>query len=93
MLSDLTQGMRIQQAETFGPVVALAVFDGSEHEAARLANDTEYGLAAYVYTSDMAKAQRVSARIRAGQVGVNCYSLFNANGACPWVGHKGSGFG
>mmetsp|Transcript_15608 Transcript_15608/g.36313 ORF Transcript_15608/g.36313 Transcript_15608/m.36313 type:complete len:591 (-) Transcript_15608:510-2282(-) len=93
VLGGLTQGMAIQSNETFGPVVALAEFDGSEEEAVRLANDTEYGLASYVYTSDMAKAGRVAARVKAGQVGVNCYSLFHANVQCPWVGHKGSGFG
>ena len=59
----------------------------------RLANDTEYGLAAYVYTSDAAKARRVAAGIHAGQVGINCYSLFHAQPECPWAGHKGSGFG
>jgi len=93
VLGDLRQDMQIQTNETFGPVVALATFDGSEAEAVRLANDTEYGLAAYVYTKDMSRAKRVCSGIRAGQVGVNCYSLFHANVACPWVGHKGSGFG
>jgi succinate-semialdehyde dehydrogenase/glutarate-semialdehyde dehydrogenase len=93
VLTDLTQDMTIQSSETFGPVVALAQFDGSEAEAVRLANDTEYGLASYVYTTDMAKAQRVAKSIRSGQVGINCYSLFHADINCPWVGHKGSGFG
>jgi acyl-CoA reductase-like NAD-dependent aldehyde dehydrogenase len=93
VLGGLSQDMKIQTNETFGPVVALASFDGTEAEAVRLANDTEYGLAAYVYTKDMGAAKRVAAGIRAGQVGVNCYSLFHANVACPWVGHKGSGFG
>jgi acyl-CoA reductase-like NAD-dependent aldehyde dehydrogenase len=93
VLSDLDQTMMIQTNETFGPVVALAAFDGSEAEAVKLANDTEYGLASYVYTGDMQRAGRVSSRIRAGHVGINCYSLFHANAACPWVGHKGSGFG
>jgi len=85
--------MGIQHNETFGPVVALASFDGSEAAAVELANDTEYGLAAYVYSSDLAKAGRVAGGIKAGQVGINCYSLFHAQPECPWVGHKGSGFG
>ena len=85
--------MTIQSTETFGPVIALAEFDGSNASAVRLANATDYGLAAYVYTSDMERARRVASQIRAGQVGINCYSLFHAHAECPWVGHKGSGFG
>ena len=69
-------------------------FDGSEAAAVTLANDTEYGLAAYVYTGDAAgKGQRVAMGIKAGQVGINCYSLFHANVKCPWAGQKGSGHG
>ena len=79
--------------ETFGPVVALTPFDGSEESAIRLANDTEYGLASCVYTQDLEKAGRVASRIQAGQVGINCYAIENMNVACPWVGHKSSGFG
>lgn len=93
VLTDLKQEMMIQSAETFGPVVAIAPFDGTEEEAVRLANDSEYGLASYVYTTDMARAHRVASRIKSGQVGINCYSLFHADPKCPWVGHKGSGFG
>jgi acyl-CoA reductase-like NAD-dependent aldehyde dehydrogenase len=68
VLGGLTQDMPIQTDETFGPVVAIASFDGSEASAIALANDTEYGLAAYVYTTDMERAKRVGAAIRAGQV-------------------------
>lgn len=93
VLSGVEQGMDIQRHETFGPVVSLATFDGSEEEAVRLANDTEYGLASCVYTSDMSRATRVARLINSGQVGINCYSLDNAHLACPWVGHKCSGFG
>ncbi len=84
VLSDLKQDMLIQTDETFGPVVALATFDGSEEEAVRLANDTEYGLASYVYTCDLEKAGRVARRIRSGQVGINCYSIIKAQPKCPW---------
>lgn len=85
--------MDIQQVETFGPVVSISSFDGSEQQAISLANDSEYGLASYVYTKDLDKAKRVARRIRAGQVGINCYSSANADMKCPWVGHKSSGFG
>lgn len=93
VLSDLQQKMDIQQDETFGPVVSISSFDGSEQQAISLANDSEYGLASYVYTKDLDKAKRVARRIRAGQVGINCYSSANADMKCPWVGHKSSGFG
>lgn len=84
VLTDLKQDMLIQRAETFGPVVALSTFDGTEGEAVKLANDTEYGLAAYVYTQDLFKASRVARKIKSGQVGINCYSLIAAQPKCPW---------
>jgi acyl-CoA reductase-like NAD-dependent aldehyde dehydrogenase len=84
VLTDLKQDMLIQRAETFGPVVALSTFDGTEGEAVKLANDTEYGLASYVYTQDLMKASRVARKIKAGQVGINCYSLVAAQPKCPW---------
>lgn len=93
VLSDLTQDMLIQRAETFGPVVALSGFDGTEARAIALANDTEYGLCSYVYTGDLQKGARVARKFRSGQVGINCYSIAKAQPECPWVGHKGSGFG
>ena len=93
VLSDLNQDMAIQNNETFGPVVSIAAFDGSEQEAVRLSNDTEYGLASYVYTNDLQKGSRVGRKIRSGQVGINCYSIVCAQSKCPWVGHKGSGMG
>lgn len=93
VLTDVGHSAAINRSETFGPVVVLSEFDGSEAEAARLANDTEYGLAAYVYTHDLARARRVASQIKAGQVGINNWSLAKAPTRCPWVGAKGSGFG
>lgn len=93
VLGDVEQTNQIQKAETFGPVISLATFDGTEEEAIRLANDTEYGLSSAVYTTDSKKATRVAKRIRSGQVGINCYSINYANTAAPWVGHKNSGYG
>lgn len=73
----------IQTNEIFGPVVALAIFDGSEEEALRLANDLEYDIwigAFYaVYTGDLDKRPRVVWRIRSGQVDINCYSILSAH--------------
>jgi succinate-semialdehyde dehydrogenase/glutarate-semialdehyde dehydrogenase len=78
--------------EIFGPVVSVEPFDG-EDEAVRLANDTAFGLAASVWTRDLAKARRVSRRIDAGMVWVNDFGYSFAAGQAAWGGVKGSGFG
>lgn len=93
VVSNVQPDMRMYREETFGPVVSLTPFDGTEATAVQLANDTPYGLAACVYTSDVARAQRVASKIEAGQVGINCYSLEHMDVNCPWVGHKESGLG
>jgi succinate-semialdehyde dehydrogenase/glutarate-semialdehyde dehydrogenase len=93
VLADVTDGMLAYRCETFGPLVCLTSFDGSEEEAIRLANDTDFGLAGSVYTQDLDKAERVASSIQAGQIGINCYSLENMDVACPWVGYKHSGLG
>jgi len=93
VLSNVDDSMKLFTAETFGPVVAMGKFDGSEREAVRLANDTEYGLGSCVYTQDMNKANRIADLIDAGQVGINCYPMDFMTVQCPWVGHKHSGFG
>lgn len=94
VLSDVSPDMLIAREETFGPVLPILSFDGTELQAVRFANDSEYGLAASVYSNDVAKATRVAGRIRAGQVAVNSIAGVNADvpGKCPWVGVKGSGF-
>merc|ERR1712070_949615 len=93
VLSDMDHTSPLNSAETFGPVVAICAFDGTEAEAVRLANDSEFGLAAYVYTRDLQRASRVAMGIKAGQVGINSWSLAVAPAACPWIGMKSSGFG
>ena len=93
VLSDVQDDMLVYHDESFGPLVCLSRFDGSEDEAVRLANDTKFGLASCVYTHDMEKAERVASSIQAGQVGINCYSLQHMDVACPWVGYKHSGIG
>mmetsp|Transcript_30956 Transcript_30956/g.74773 ORF Transcript_30956/g.74773 Transcript_30956/m.74773 type:complete len:466 (+) Transcript_30956:113-1510(+) len=93
VLADVDETMDLLVKETFGPVVSLTKFDGSEDEAVRLANKSEYGLGSSVYSNDLDKAQRVASRIDAGQVGINCWPLEQMDVHCPWVGHKSSGFG
>ncbi len=84
VLGDVTHEMDVFSRETFGPVVALSKFDGSEEQAIQLANQTEYGLARSVYRTDLAKAQFVAIAIDAGQVGINCYAIEHMNIHCPW---------
>ena len=80
----------ILSEEIFGPVAPVVAF-ASEEEAVRVANDTPYGLAAYVYSSDLARALRVSERVHAGMVGVN--RGFISDPAAPFGGVKQSGLG
>lgn len=82
--------MAIAQDEIFGPVGTLIVFD-TEDEAIALANDSTYGLAATVWTTHLARAHRVAAAVKAGAVGINCWSPLDAN--LPWGGVKTSGIG
>ena len=91
VLADVSEAMALSSEETFGPVVSLSTFEGGEEEAVRLANDTEYGLGANVFTNDLDKGTRVARRIRSGQVGVNRYLAAAPN--APWVGARQSGFG
>jgi len=93
VLTDVSQDMQISREETFGPVVAIYTFNDTEEKAVHLANSTQYGLTASVYSNDLEKCQRVSQCINAGQVGINTWSLMDAPVACPWVGHKESGMG
>lgn len=76
--------------EIFGPVAPVVTFD-REHDAVDLANDTEHGLVAYVYTSDLAKAMRVSEAIETGMVGINRGLV--SDPAAPFGGVKQSGLG
>ena len=82
--------MRIAREEIFGPVLSVIPFEG-EAEAVRLANDTEYGLAAGVWTTNVTKGVRVLKELRAGITWLNTYHpTFNE---MPWGGYKQSGYG
>jgi succinate-semialdehyde dehydrogenase/glutarate-semialdehyde dehydrogenase len=92
VLSDVSPEMRIAREETFGPVLPIAAFD-SDEEALRLANDSEFGLAASVWTRDRARGECLARRIQAGTVMVNdvisCFGISEA----PHGGWKSSGIG
>lgn len=90
IFTDCTPEMKIVKEEIFGPVVTVQTFE-TEAEAIALANDTQYGLAGAVFTSDGARALRVIKEIRAGITWINCYNpTFNE---APWGGYKMSGIG
>jgi aldehyde dehydrogenase (NAD+) len=82
--------MRIAREEVFGPVLAVIPFD-TEEEAYAIANDTSFGLAAGVWTSDIGRALRASERLQAGTVWVNTYRLGGTS--TPFGGYKHSGLG
>ncbi|MDY6860122.1 MAG: aldehyde dehydrogenase family protein, partial [Pseudomonadota bacterium] len=89
IFADVTNDMRIAQEEVFGPVLAMIPFE-DEQEAIRIANDTPYGLAAYIQTGDDARADRVAAQLRAGMVHVNASDI---GWGSPFGGYKLSGNG
>lgn len=90
VLADVTPAMRIASEETFGPVAPLFRFD-DEAEAIAMANDTEYGLAAYFYSRDIHRCLRVSEALEYGMVGVNEGVI--SNEVAPFGGVKSSGLG
>jgi phenylacetaldehyde dehydrogenase len=91
VLVDTNEQMRVYQEEIFGPVVTAIPFKDVDEDLLRRANDTVYGLAAGVYSSNIGKAHRLAARLRAGTVWVNCYNIFDAS--MPFGGYKQSGWG
>jgi aldehyde dehydrogenase (NAD+) len=90
LFAGVTDNMRIAREEIFGPVMSVLKFKNVD-EIIRRSNDTNFGLAAAVWTRDVAKAHRYAKEVRAGTVWINCYDVFDA--AAPFGGFKQSGLG
>ncbi len=90
VIAGITDDMVMAREETFGPVAAIRVVDDAE-EAVRVANATEYGLGATVWTADPARGEAIAGRLQAGMIGVN--RGIRGVGDSPWVGARQSGFG
>jgi phenylacetaldehyde dehydrogenase len=90
VLVNVKPEMRVVREEIFGPVLVAQRFD-DVNEIAQLANDTEFGLAASVWSKDLSTVQRIVPKIRAGTVWVNCHNFLDPN--MPFGGYKQSGFG
>jgi succinate-semialdehyde dehydrogenase/glutarate-semialdehyde dehydrogenase len=90
VLADVPTSARLQKEEIFGPVAPVTAFR-TEAEAVRMANDTEFGLVAYLFTTDLSRAVRLSEALEYGMVGVNQGIV--SNPAAPFGGVKQSGFG
>ncbi len=92
ILTGVTHDMRIMREEIFGPVVPIVTVD-SEEEAIALANDSEFGLGASIWTLDRERGHRIARRIEAGMVWINDHSYSHGACQCSWGGAKDSGLG
>ena len=92
VLTGVTPDMRIMREEIFGPVIPIVTVE-SEEEAIRLANDSEFGLGASVWTLDRARGDRIARRIQAGMVWANDHMYSHGACSCSWGGVKHSGLG
>jgi acyl-CoA reductase-like NAD-dependent aldehyde dehydrogenase len=92
VLTDVTHDMRLMREEIFGPVVPIVTVD-SEDEAIALANDSDFGLGASVWTMNRAKGERIARRVQAGMVWVNDHMYTHGVCSCSWGGVKDSGLG
>jgi phenylacetaldehyde dehydrogenase len=90
VLTNTRPDMKVVREEIFGPVLVAASFADLD-EIARVANDSEYGLGAGIWTKDISKAHALAKKLRAGTVWINCYNVFDA--ALPFGGYKQSGWG
>jgi len=92
VVTNVSNDMRAMREETFGPTLPIAIFD-TEDEAIILANDSEFGLTASVWTKDTSRGKRIARRIEAGTITINEVTYTHGIGQTPWGGFKNSGLG
>jgi succinate-semialdehyde dehydrogenase/glutarate-semialdehyde dehydrogenase len=92
VMTGVTHEMRIMREEIFGPVLPIVVVD-SEDEAVELANDSQFGLGASVWTSDRSKGERITRELESGMVWINDHMFSHGACQCSWGGVKESGLG
>jgi phenylacetaldehyde dehydrogenase len=90
VLTNTRPEMKVVREEIFGPVLVASPFSDMD-EIAAVANDSDYGLGAGIWTKDISKAHALAKKLRAGTVWINCYNIFDA--ALPFGGYKQSGWG
>jgi len=91
VLDGTRDSMKVYKEEIFGPVVTVMPFKEVDDDIIRRANDSVYGLAAGLWTSNIQRAHRIANKLRAGTVWINCYNIFDAS--MPFGGYKQSGWG
>ena len=91
VLDGTRDSMKVYKEEIFGPVVTVMPFKEVDDDIIRRANDSVYGLAAGIWTSNIQRAHRIANKLRAGTVWINCYNIFDAS--MPFGGYKQSGWG
>src|SRR4029453_1451990 len=91
VLEGTSPEMKVQTEEIFGPVAITIPFEGDDIELLARANRTNYGLAAGIWTKDVARPHRLAEGLQAGVVWINCYNIFEP--AVPFGGYKESGWG
>jgi aldehyde dehydrogenase (NAD+) len=90
VLADVSNDMKVAREEIFGPVLSVIKFSDLD-EAITLANDTEYGLSAGVWTDDLVHAQQIARQLRAGSIWINDWHMLRTDS--PFGGYKASGYG
>ena len=92
ILSNVNHTMKIMTEETFGPIIPVMKF-GTQEEAIQLANNTNYGLSASIWTGEVENIKKIAYKLNCGTVWVNDSLFLQAHPACPWQGYKESGYG
>lgn len=92
VLENVNHSMKVMKEETFGPIIPVMKFKNID-EAIQLSNDTRYGLASSIWTSETQNAKKIASELNCGTVWINDSLFLQAHPACPWQGYRDSGYG